>query len=209
MRYLESSVTTAYTNTLPVSVADMKLHLRVTFATEDALIESYIMSAARYIETVCQLVLIDAPVTEIFTRTPGGNGSASIYLNYPCEASINPNGFFSLKTGNATAVTSITANTAEVPSTFSAMTNPNVLDAGFNKPRVYAPLGWDFGSIAPYQIKVIYRAGWATAAAIPETIKMAIKLQAANFYENRMDSPQQMIQASEILMRPFATAVGI
>lgn len=209
MRYLESSVSIAYAATAVLTTAEAKAHLRVTNTAEDSLIDAYVLAAQRFLEERYQLVLIDAPVTEIFTRTPGGYSATSQLFLYPFDGVTAENSFFSLSIGNATTLTSVTANTVDDTATFTAMSTTKVLDPGFNRPRVYGPNGWEFGSISPFQIKVIYRAGWANAAAVPDIIKVVVRLMVADMYENRIDSPREMTNITEVLMRPYATMAGI
>lgn len=189
-RYKPSSVSFTPSATLPVSVADAKSHLRVSGSSEDALVELYIQAAARYLEESHGLLLLDTTVTEIFTDQPGEEQS------------------FSLTRGPVTSLTSITANTVEAPTTFTAPGGTTVLNAAHNRARVYAPDGWEW-DFAPWQIKVVYKAGWANAAAIPAPVKLGVLLLVGDLYENRQDAPTGLNTNAHRLLQPYMVIPGV
>jgi len=207
MTYQESSLEISYNASLPITVSEMKTHLRVTGSSEDTLIETYTRAACRHVENLCRICLLPATVTQYFTRLPGITGvpvmlenGATVY--YPFD-------YFSLGIGNATTVTTVSANTTDAPTTFTNMTTTTVLLTGFNRPRIYAPDGWTFGTISPYQIRIIYAAGYADTSSIPADIKTAAMLVCADMYENRMDSVKQLPTAAEILLQNYMTMQGV
>ena len=213
LRNQEFSVSQSFNSSLPFTVAEIKTYLRVTGSSEDSLISDIIFSACRYVENYCSVMLLPGTVTEKYTKLPGtvsvpgasyiSTPGAFFWMNY------YPYGFYSLSVGNVTAITSIEANTYDAPTSWTALVNTSVLDAGHNRPRLYAPKGWDFGSITPYQIKIVYTAGYADTASIPPDMKMAIRLIIADMYENRMDSVRQLPTASEILLQNYCVMQGV
>lgn len=52
-------------------------------------------------------------------------------------------------------------------------------------PAVLYPTSWGTISPAKNGVRVIYKAGWADATKVPESIKSWIKIQVATYYENR------------------------
>lgn len=195
MRYQESSLNISYSTSAVLTNSEMKAHLRVTGTNEDSLITTYVAAATRFAENYTRLLMLPGTVTEIFSMIPGNSGV--------------PSEFYSLKIGNAMAITSISANTTDSPEDFTAMSSANVLNQHFNKPRVYAPDGWEFGTVSPYQVKIVYAAGFADAASVPSDIKVAIMLICADMYENRMDYVKQLPTAAEILLSPYVVNQGV
>lgn len=205
--YQESSLNISYSSSAVITTAEMKAHLRVTGSSEDSLIDTYIKAATRWVENYTRLLLLPGTVTEIFTSTPT-TGIQPVLITGSVMV-VAPPEFFSLKIGNATSITSVTANTTDATGTFTPLSTTSLLNADFNKPRVYAPDGWIFGSITPFQIKIVYAAGYANAAAVPNDIRVAIMLVCADMYENRMDSVKQLPTAAEILLSPYVVNQGV
>ncbi|MFN9109871.1 MAG: hypothetical protein ACK5XN_29350, partial [Bacteroidota bacterium] len=59
-----------------------------------------------------------------------------------------------------------------------------------------------------FQVKVTYSTGYASAAAVPANLKIAVFLILADIYENRTDSPSDaVIRASERFMSPYTRFV--
>jgi len=52
-------------------------------------------------------------------------------------------------------------------------------------PAVLYPTSWETISPAKNGVRVVYRAGWADASKVPESIKAWIKIQVSTYYENR------------------------
>jgi len=205
--YQESSLLISYSSSAVFTTSEMKAHLRVTGSSEDSLIDSYAKAATRWVENYTRRLMLPGTVTEIFTSSPGTGGTAVMLSSGAMVFS--PPDFFSLKIGNPISITSVSANTADDTATFTPLSTTSLLNADFNKPRVYAPDGWTFGSISPFQIKIVYAAGYANAAAIPEDIKIGIRLVCADMFENRMDSVRQMPTAAEMYLGPYKVEQGI
>lgn len=205
--YQESSLAISYSASAVFTTAEMKKHLRVTGSSEDTLIDTYIAAATRFVENYTRLLMLPGTVTEIFTSMPATGGTA---VMLPTGATVfAPPEFYALKVGNATSITSVSANTTDATGTFTALSTTSLLNSAFNKPRVYAPDGWTFGSISPFQIKIVYAAGYANAASVPNDIKVAIMLVCADMFENRMDSVKQLPTAAEMLLSPYKVEQGV
>jgi len=190
-----------------VSLSDMKAYLRVTGTVEDSVITDMIYSAARHVENYCRLLLLPGTVTEIFTKLPV-SGSNPIY-NPASLVTWWPNSYFSLGVGNLISLTSVSANTTDDIATFTAMSSTKHVDSGFNRPRLYAPEGWEFSGISPYQIKVVYTAGYADAASVPAPLRNALKRICADMFENRMNGVDELTTAAEILMQDYVVIQGV
>ena len=57
----------------------------------------------------------------------------------------------------------------------------------------------------PNAVEIEFKAGYADAAAVPEPIKMAIKLQATNHYEYREDAGRkpELVQVSKLILNSY------
>ena len=205
--YQESSLQISYNSSAVFTTSEMKAHLRVTGSSEDTLIDTYTKAATRWVENYTRRLMLPGTVTEIFTSAPGTGGTAVMLTNG--AFTFTPPDFYSLKIGNATSITSVSANTTDNTASFTALSTTSLLNADFNKPRVYAPDGWTFGTISPFQIKIVYAAGYANAAAVPNDIKVAIMLVCADMFENRMDSVRQLPTAAEILLATYKVEQGV
>lgn len=187
---LESSLSVAYTSALPCTVAEARAHARISGTSEDLVVEMFIRTAARTIEQRNGIVLLAAPVTQVFDRLPD------------CGE------YYSLTVGPVNSITSISYNTKDDPATFTPFDPANyVLDKSHNRARIYAPDGWDMPSA--WQIKVIYSAGYENAAAIPAHIKTALLLQVTDLYDNRGDYVKKLPTAAEYLMQMDTVMPGM
>lgn len=186
MKYLTSSLTINYSSSLPVSVAEAKAHLRVTSSDEDTLIELYLRAAIRRVEQYCNISLLTSTVTEIFPSFPDEM--------QPFDLSVQP----------ATAVTSLSYNTTDATGVFTTISGANyITEFDHNKAQIKPVTSWDYDGTV-LQVKVIYQAGYANAAAVPANLKVAILLILADFYENRTDADAVQINRAAIaLMQPY------
>lgn len=178
-KYLDTSIQVTYSSDLPVTVATAKQHLRVTHSSEDTLIELYLRAAIRVVEESAHITLLPATVTQIFDTIP----APGQYLDLSLPL---------------TSLTSLSYNTVEAPADFTTFTG-GVVDAAYNRPRVYAPDGWP----SCWQFKAIYSSGYATADAIPKPLIVAVLLTLSDMYENRTDSIKQLPTAVDYLIHPF------
>lgn len=189
-RKLESSLSVAYTSALPCTVAEARAQARISGTSEDLLVETFIRAAMRTLEQRNGIVLLAAPVTQIFDRLPD------------CGE------YYSLTVGPVNSITSISYNTKDVPGTFTVFDAANyVLDKSHNRARVYAPDGWDMESA--WQVKIIYNAGYADAASVPAHIKAALLLEVTDLYDNRGNYVKKLPTASEYLMQMDTVMPGM
>jgi uncharacterized phiE125 gp8 family phage protein len=183
-KYLDTSISVTYSSDLPVTVATAKQHLRVTHSSEDALIELYLRAAIRVVEENAHITLLASTVTQIFDAIPAPGQYVDLSLPL-------------------TSLTSMSYNTVEAPADFTTFT-VGVIDAGYNRPRIYAPDGWPDG----WQMKVIYTSGY-TAETIPKPLIVAVLLTLSDMYENRTDSVKQLPTAVDHLIQPFKVMAKI
>lgn len=149
----------------PVSLADIKEHLKIDGSLEDALLAGLIVAARQTIEAKHQIAVMPQTWRLALTCVP----ETQIILPLSPVISIDAVGV--ARNGVAETLP---------PSSYDYQTG-NV-----GRLRVTAPIASDqFGALI-----VTFTAGWAGAASVPDAIKLAIKLLAAHYYENREGAPR-------------------
>ena len=164
MTYSARTIQTAPT-VEPVSLEELKAHLRVDIDDDDALITS-IGKAARQQAEVYTGRAFCTQTWDLFLDS----WPTVIYLPYPPLSS----------------VTSITyTDTAGDSQTVS--TSVYTVDTDSEPGRIYLAYGqtWPTTRGIRHAITVRYVCGYGAAAAVPENVKHAIKIMAADMYENR------------------------
>lgn len=152
----------------PVSVAEAKAHCRVDSNDEDALIQGLIYTARDYIETVCNRVLMTQTLDYWLQDWPDGDT-------------------LKLPRSPAQSVISVTwYNPAGTPTVFAA-SNYGV-DMVTEPGRIVLSSGaaWPGDELRVTNgIAVRFVAGWASAAAVPRSVKQAMLLLIGHWFENR------------------------
>ncbi len=157
----------------PVTIAEIKAHLRIDGTNDDTTVAAYALAARRLIEayTGCRMM----PRTEklLLDRFP------------PVKELLIP----------AAPISAITAITY-----FDQDGNPTVFDSSFYITDARGPLGLvalKYGVIWPIlgslrrpvnAVEVSFASGYADAAHVPEELKLAIKLLTGHFFENREET---------------------
>lgn len=155
----------------PVSVAEAKAHLRVTFAEEDALIARLIIAARERVEAELGLCLVETGLRELRTTW-----------------SLDADGGLTLARGpliGVDAVQRVEADGALTALAFSAEpgTRPS-------RVRLAAAPWWAVTPIAAPTLRIDYRAGFGPAAAnVPETLRQAVLALIADAFEHRGEGP--------------------
>ena len=152
---------------LAVSLDEAKLHIKVTAADEDALITAFIPAATEAAEQL--------------------TGRAIMPQTWELTLDAFPDAFELTRTPVASVTSIIYADSTGAPQTLSSALY--TLDAAHDYGHAYVvPV---YGSTWPAtrdQINAValrYVAGYANAAAVPESIKAWIKLMVGALYENR------------------------
>lgn len=152
----------------PLTLAEVKAHLRVDSADEDSLIDGYLTAARE----MCELEARRAFVTQTFDLA---------FDDWPVD------GCLPLPRPPLQSVTSITYWTSDnVQLTMPAgdylvdtVSEPGMVRMGYNK-------SWPTSTLrAGPAITVRFVAGYGLAAAVPQRYKQAILLLCGHFYENR------------------------
>ena len=166
----------------PVSLEEAKLHLRVDFDDDDALIQVLIASARQAAETITQRQFITARWRMILDSFPGPS-----LMGVPAGQPFSLPGHAILihksPVQNVVAINYLDMNSVQQTMPAAHYT----VDAACEPARI-TPV---FGQIWPIPlpqigaVSVIFDAGYADASAVPEGIKSWIKLRVGSLYAHR------------------------
>lgn len=152
----------------PITVADAKAHMRIGHNEDDALIAALITASRRLCETITRRALI--------TQT------WDLYLDaFPAGRAIQ------LPKSPLQSVTTVTYTDEDNTTTTFASTNYVVDTVSVPGCVVLTPSA-DWPSVNLWSVnavKVRYVAGYGVATAIPETVKLAMKMVIGHWYEHR------------------------
>jgi len=160
----------------PVSVDEAKAHMRVDIADDDALIAGLLKAARVYVEDHCRRKLISQSLTATLTDW-NETGDFEIVLPFPPLVSVTSVKYYDTA---GTLQTWASANYA--------------VDTYATPGRIREAYGvtWPEQRDIENAIQIVYVAGYgSTAASVPEPLKLAIKMLAAHWYENREASSSQ------------------
>jgi len=152
-------------STEPITLAEAKLHLRVTSTVDDDLINSLIQTAREY----CELIAGRAYITQ----------SITLKMDYFVES-------LELPRPPLISVTSVkyvdtAGDTQTLSSTYytvDTVSEPGRLLLAYNK-------SWPTIRSVQQAVEVIFAAGYGDASSVPERVKSAMKLLIGHWYENR------------------------
>lgn len=157
----------------PVSLAEIKAHLRVDETADDELLNELVQGAREHVEDITRRAIMTQTwdfVLHEFPRKP--------YIKLPY--------------GNLQSVTSMTYKDSDgVVTTLTQGTDYLVETNGEQCGRIVLPCSGSWPSAVFYSsnpICIRYSCGWTSAAAVPKKIKTAIKMIVADMYEGRGDA---------------------
>ena len=155
----------------PVTLAELKLHLRLgTDTTEDTMLAALIVAARDYVETVTRRALITQTWDYWLEKFPGED-------------------YFDVPLGNLQSVTSLKYKDSDGTETTMTVTTEYLVDINSDPGRIFLPYGETWPSFTAYPYKPItlrFICGYgSSASSVPDPIKVAIKILASHFYENR------------------------
>lgn len=169
----------------PVSLADMKLFLRVTEATQNDIISSLISAARRVIEDKIGFSLMTATFDFTARKWPDLSMGHRIYLPR------NP----------ITSITSIQyINQLSVLTTYSSTEYTLIGSTAFEPAYVRWHPDYPFWPTirdVVDAIRIRFVAGYSSAANVPANLKLAVKLLVAHWYDNRVEPNQLAKQKHE------------
>jgi len=153
-------------DTLVVSVAEAKQHMRVTSAADDSYIESLILAVQSLAAAWQGRTWLSATLTQVLDAFPPN----ILYLRYPPATSITSIVYLDESGDSQTLAASVYR--------LDATSEPARVTLAYSQtwPATYAVTN---------AITVTYVAGYASAALIPATWKQAVLLGVGHYYEHR------------------------
>jgi uncharacterized phiE125 gp8 family phage protein len=166
----------------PVSLAEAKLHLRVDFDEDDALIQALISAARQAAEMLTQRQLVTARWRMVLDSFPGPS-----LMGVPVGQTFTLPGHAILLTKSpVTSVVEI--RYLDMAGIWQVMPAANYTVDNACEPARITPV---FGQIWPIAlpqigaVSVIFDAGYGSAADVPEGLKSWIKLRLGSLYAHR------------------------
>lgn len=166
----------------PVSLADAKLHLRVDFTDDDALITAIIVAARQHAEMLTRRQIVTARWKLVLDSFPGPSLMgipAGEPFSLPGHAILLPKS--PLQTVQSIQYLDMGSTLQTMPAT------DYTVDAACEPARI-TPV---FGKIWPVSlpqigaVTVTFDAGFGAATSVPEGIKSWIKMRVGSLYANR------------------------
>ena len=159
-------VTTPAT-TDPVTLPEIKAHCRVTWDNEDAYLASGVKAATDFYQQQTNRQLVNA--TYLLTLREWGENDHVVLPVAPLSSLASVQYYDGNGTNQTWASSNYYVDTAEEPG------------------RIYLATGATFPGVADRRdaIRISYVAGYGTPANVPALDKAAVKLMAANWFENR------------------------
>lgn len=159
----------------PVALAEMKAHLKIEHSDEDALIAGFAAAARRAVEARGGLALIAQGWRLTLGRPPQGA------IALPRSPVFALDGVFLLAKGGAAEPVDPTLYDYEI---------------GPRGRLVLSGVSWPARLVGA--VRVDFTAGWAGASSVPEELKLAVKMLAAHFYENREGAAAERVFATPL-----------
>jgi len=209
----------------PISVAEAKAHLRVTYNAEDEYIQSLIAAATDWAQTYTRRILIDTEVSMRMDKFPRAGEAVefkqagNIYYVRPTsvrkkdvtkrdKSILLPGGMVTAVnqiqyTDEADALQTLTGATSDTPGTDYA---EDLTDDEWAFVYPVVGVGWPAvdGSIVN-TVNVEYQVGWSDQIDLPESIRHAIKFKVGDLFTTRAPSNAKTSgsKAAEALLDPY------
>lgn len=168
----------------PVTLEEVKAHLKVSGNAEDALLAIYIQAATYAAEAYTNIKFIDTEIEEVFQ-----NFFECTYLRFPSKQIV------SIKYDADDDTEKTVSTSVYVLNTY---TEPQVIMRAKNE-------SWPTDLADKHlRIRVRYTAGFGPAPTdVPSDIRSAILLIIGHLYENREDTVSALPKASTRLLEPW------
>lgn len=172
----------------PVSLAEAKLHLRVSISDDDALISSLITAARSVCETRLRRAICTQTIDCYFDNFPWGGGYYNRMIRQMGPSPYwlpTSTGLLDLPRPPVQSITGVYY--LDYNGTYQTI-DPSLYTYSVGTPGRIQPV---FGKVWPIArptidaVRVRLVVGYGDASAVPETIKAAMKLMVGNWYENR------------------------
>lgn len=173
----------------PVTLGEVKDHLRIAVNDEDDFIRSLIAASREQVESFTARRLMTQTWDAYFDHFP--LDSENLYIELPCTP---------LQSVDSVKYVDIDGALQTLDPLLYQV------DAVSEPARIYAAFGKSWPSAREQHNAVVVHlvAGYGSAAAVPPTLKLAINMLVANFYENR--EPVSLVSRAA---QPYEMPIGI
>lgn len=190
----------------PVTLAEVKTHLRITASNEDDLIDDYIEAARQMAEDITGRKFISQTlvgyVDDFGTGVVNGNWWSGTKVGTYFSHILNGKAFIELDWAPCSSITSIYTIAEDATETLYASTNyylDNYDDDLYPRVNLTDNASFPTSMRSNNAIKVTYVAGYgATAASVPMKLRHAIKMMAAELYNKRGDCDDCAMSAGQM-----------
>jgi uncharacterized phiE125 gp8 family phage protein len=176
----------------PVTLAEVRMHVRIDSTADDALLASLVIAAREMVEHELQRSLIARTYELTLDEFPDST----------IELPMGP-----IAASGGLSVSSV-IYTDTLGSTQTVSSADYLVDGYSDVPRLTPVSGWPTAQVVQNAVRVVYTSGHANASLIPAAIKTWIELHAAHFYENREAAAGASLTALPFLGRlldPYRT----
>jgi hypothetical protein len=181
-----------------VTTAELKSQLRIDSSSEDTLLATYILAATQMAEHYCNRHFITAKYKLWFNELP-----SKFSLYYP-DCTFNFSGNTNTHDGIHYLASVGTTYTLFANTNWYSNQNVNPCQVTVNSTPSDAISTSDLTGATNGIYYFQFRTGYGDAASdVPDAIKQAIKLIAADMYYFREDRKRAFPMASEILLQPY------
>jgi uncharacterized phiE125 gp8 family phage protein len=176
----------------PISLLEMKRYLRIDDNSDDIVLSDQIMEARRFIEDQIGLAFISQSWRLAIDQWPAGgeawwDGVREMSISELYRTSVIQT--LTLPKWPLVSVTSVTVYDEDSTATVINVANTFDVDVYQTPGRMTLKRGqtWPVALRANNAIEIVYVAGYANAAAVPMTMKRAVRQLAAFMYNHRGD----------------------
>lgn len=176
----------------PVSVADVKSHLKIDYTDDDTLLGSYIGAAVDFVEQYCARALMVQTIQIAYDCFPGTdrrNPLQALRLHQSPVRSVEELKYYDADNAEQT----LTEGTDFV---LDKITAPARITPAPGK-------SWPSTAARVGAVLVSVECGYTAATDVPAAIRQAILLLVGDMYEVRQDYPKKMPTAAERLLAPY------
>lgn len=169
----------------PVPLEELKAHMRVSGSAEDAGVAAYAHAARRAVEARGGLALLAQQWRLTLDRSPPA------LLTLPRAPVLSIDAVEAIDRDGAAATVD--------PALYA-------VETGFVA-RLKALAPWPYPRKLIGGVRIDFTAGWASPGDVPEELKLAVKMLAAHYYENRENAASERLfaapQAVDALIAPY------
>lgn len=173
----------------PITLDDVKNHLKIDYTEDDSLIGVMIQAAREYVETYTGRVLLEQTIQEY-------------YDFFPCSTVTNPRAGIEVRFAPLKTLTTVNYINSNGNTQALTVTTDYTFDSISEPPRIFPAYGksWPTNRDQPNAVWIEYIAGYSNASDVPAVIKQAMLLIIAKMYEQREDTVKNLPTQSKWLL---------